>query len=54
MTKGRRSKWRIKHLQELLNRPAPTNPPEIPPATSDLPIKCCTPTKERHQVIEKR
>ena len=42
---GQKKRW-IEHFQELLNRPAPVNPPEILPATSDLPIKCCTPTKE--------
>jgi hypothetical protein len=42
---GQKKRW-IEHFQELLNRPAPVNAPEILPATSDLPIKCCTPTEE--------
>ncbi|KAK7107318.1 hypothetical protein V1264_015265 [Littorina saxatilis] len=42
---GQKNRW-VEHFQELLNRPAPANPPDIPPAASDLPIECCAPTKE--------
>lgn len=42
---GQKRRW-IEHFQELFNRPAPVNPPEIPPAESDLPIRCGAPTKE--------
>uniref|UniRef100_A0AAV2JEM2 Ig-like domain-containing protein n=1 Tax=Knipowitschia caucasica TaxID=637954 RepID=A0AAV2JEM2_KNICA len=49
---GQKKRW-IEHFQELLNRPAPENPPEILPATSDLPIKCYAPTKEEiHSAIK--
>ena len=30
---------------ELLNRPAPENPPDIPPAETELPINCDRPTE---------
>ncbi|KAL6459686.1 hypothetical protein MHYP_G00314450 [Metynnis hypsauchen] len=42
---GQKKRW-IEHFQELLNRPAPVNPPKIPPAARDLPINCCAPTKD--------
>uniref|UniRef100_A0AAV2JSU2 Reverse transcriptase domain-containing protein n=1 Tax=Knipowitschia caucasica TaxID=637954 RepID=A0AAV2JSU2_KNICA len=49
---GQKKRW-IEHFQELLNRPAPENPPEILPATSDLPITCYAPTKEEiHSAIK--
>uniref|UniRef100_A0AAV2J1Z3 Reverse transcriptase domain-containing protein n=1 Tax=Knipowitschia caucasica TaxID=637954 RepID=A0AAV2J1Z3_KNICA len=49
---GQKKRW-IEHFQELLNRPAPENPPEILPATSDLPIKCYAHTKEEiHSAIK--
>nr|KAG5711041.1 hypothetical protein BaRGS_013775 [Batillaria attramentaria] len=34
------------HFEELLNRPAPANPPTIPEAERDLEIDCGAPTKE--------
>lgn len=40
-----RKKW-MKHFEELLNKPCPQNPPEIPLADKDLPIDCSEPTKE--------
>ncbi|XP_055873600.1 uncharacterized protein LOC129924028 [Biomphalaria glabrata] len=42
---GYKKRW-IEHFQELLNKPTLSNPPEIPPAARDLPIKCSAPTKE--------
>ena len=30
----------MEHFGELLNRPAPQDPPDIPPANDDLPIDC--------------
>ncbi|KAL3888482.1 hypothetical protein ACJMK2_000849, partial [Sinanodonta woodiana] len=42
---GQKNRW-VEHFQELLNRPAPANPPDVPPAESDLPIECGAPTKE--------
>lgn len=38
-------RW-AEHFRELLNRPAPPNPPDIDPAISDLPINCNKPTRE--------
>lgn len=40
-----RSRW-VEHFEELLNRPAPLNPPDIKPADTDLPINCNIPTRE--------
>ena len=34
------------HFEDLLNRPALPDPPDIQPADGDLPINCSTPTKE--------
>ena len=34
------------HFEELLNRPAPQNQPDIQPAETDLPIDCNKPTRE--------
>nr|KAG5708387.1 hypothetical protein BaRGS_034418 [Batillaria attramentaria] len=42
---GQRKRW-IEHFEELLNRPVPQNPPDIPPANDDMPIDCEAPTKE--------
>ena len=39
------NRW-AEHFEELLNRPAPLNPPDIEPAEEDLPINCEIPTKE--------
>ena len=39
------SRW-TEHFEELLNRPAPLNPPDIDPAEVDLPINCEKPTRE--------
>ena len=38
------NRW-AEHFEELLNRPAPLNPPDIEPASIDLPINCEKPTK---------
>ena len=40
-----RNRWK-EHFEELLNRPEPSNPPDIQPADKDLIIDCKTPTKE--------
>ena len=42
---GQRERWK-EHFNELLNRPAPQNPPDIPAAENDLPINCEPPSKE--------
>ena len=34
------------HFEELLNKPAPLNPPDIDPADTDLDINCEKPTRE--------
>ncbi len=39
------NRW-SEHFEELLNRPAPPNPPDINPADEDLPISCDKPTRE--------
>ena len=36
---GQKERW-MEQFEELLNRPAPQDPPEIPPANDDLPIDC--------------
>ena len=38
-------RW-AEHFEELLNRPAPPNPPTVPEASQDLNIDCSVPTKE--------
>ena len=45
------------HFEELLDRPAPRDPPDIPPANDDLPIDCDPPTRKKiympsHQLAE--
>ncbi|CAB3986926.1 Hypothetical predicted protein [Paramuricea clavata] len=42
---GERRRW-VEHFEELLNRPAPQNPPDIPPADRTLPVDCNKQTKE--------
>ena len=42
---GQKERWR-EYFEELLNRPAPQNPPDIPPAEEDLPIDCGVPTTD--------
>ena len=37
-------RW-AEYFEELLNRPPPENPPDIPKAERDLPINCAIPTK---------
>ena len=37
-------RW-AKHFRELLNRPTPDSPPDIPPAETELPISCDKPSK---------
>ena len=39
------NRW-AEHFEELLNRPAPPNPPDIDPADVDLPINCEKPTRD--------
>ena len=45
---GQKKRW-VEHFEELLNRPAPPDPPDVQPADSDLTIDCNTPTKEEIQ-----
>ncbi|VDP24853.1 unnamed protein product [Schistosoma margrebowiei] len=40
-----RNRW-VEYFEELLNRPAPMNPPDIEAAHTDLPIDVNPPTKE--------
>ena len=40
-----KNRWK-EHFEELLNRPAPAEPPDIQPAENDLPIDCDEPSKE--------
>ena len=37
-------RW-AEHFRELLNRPTPDSPPDIPPAETELPISCDKPSK---------
>ena len=36
---GQKRRW-MEHFEDLLNRPEPPEPPDIQPATEDLPIDC--------------
>ena len=36
---GQKKRW-VEHFEELLNRPAPQDQQDIPPASDDLPIDC--------------
>lgn len=47
-TDDQRRRW-AEHFSELLNRPAPDEPADIPPAETILPINCDQPTKEEIQ-----
>ena len=40
-----RKRW-VQHFKELLNRPAPQNPPDISPAVEDLDIESGTLTRD--------
>jgi hypothetical protein len=42
---GQMNRWK-EHFEELLNRPAPQDPPDVQPADGDLPINCDEPTKD--------
>nr|KAG5689204.1 hypothetical protein BaRGS_014860 [Batillaria attramentaria] len=44
-TEKQLDRW-VEHFEELLNRPTPPNPPDIPPADADLPINCGKPSRE--------
>ncbi|CAH8469006.1 unnamed protein product [Schistosoma turkestanicum] len=44
-TDEQRNRW-VEHFKELLNRPAPLNPPNIEAASKDLPINIGAPTIE--------
>ena len=43
-TKGQLKRW-AEHFRELLNRPTPDSPPDIPFAETELPISCDKPSK---------
>ena len=43
----------MEHFEDLLNRPAAWDPPDIPSSNDDQPIDCDPPTKkEIHQAIK--
>ena len=44
-TEEQLKRW-VEHFRELLNRPAPETPPDIPPAQTELPISCDKPSKD--------
>ena len=44
-TTGEQIKRWAEHFQEILNRPAPEETPDISPADSELPINCDAPSK---------
>lgn len=50
-----RNRW-VEHFEELLNRPVPSNPPDIQPAPEDLDIDCSMPTREeiRKAIVQLR
>ena len=39
-------RW-VEHLSEPLNRPVPEDPPDIPPAETELPINYRKPTRQK-------
>nr|KAG5714221.1 hypothetical protein BaRGS_018438 [Batillaria attramentaria] len=43
-TEEQLKRW-AEHFRELLNRPIPETPPDIPPAETELPINCDKPSK---------
>nr|KAG5700908.1 hypothetical protein BaRGS_012315 [Batillaria attramentaria] len=43
-TEEQLKRW-AEHFRELLNRPIPETPPDIPPAETELPINCDNPSK---------
>nr|KAG5685412.1 hypothetical protein BaRGS_027207 [Batillaria attramentaria] len=43
-TEEQLKRW-AEHFRELLNRPIPETPPDIPPAETELPISCDKPSK---------
>nr|KAG5700724.1 hypothetical protein BaRGS_029089 [Batillaria attramentaria] len=45
LTTEEQLKRRAEHFRELLNRPIPETPPDIPPAETELPINCDKPSK---------
>ena len=45
LTKEEQLRRWAEHFKELLNRPAPEDPPDISPAEADLPINCDKPTE---------
>ncbi|VDP50486.1 unnamed protein product [Schistosoma margrebowiei] len=45
------NRW-VEHFKELLNRPAPLNPPNIEAAPTDLPINVDPPTIEAWRRVE--
>ena len=48
------NRW-AEHFEDLLNRPAPSHPPDIPPAERDLDINCDPPTeKEIEEAIRRQ
>ena len=47
---GQLNRWR-EHFGQLLNRPPPESPPEILPATLDLPINTNPPTKKEIEEV---
>ena len=44
-TTNEQLRWWAEHFRELLNRPTPDSPPDIPPAETELPISCDKPSK---------
>ena len=49
---GQRKRW-MEHFEELLGRPAPQDPSDIPPTNDDIPVDCDQPTKkEIYQAIK--
>ena len=52
---GQLQRW-AEHFAELLNRPPPKEPPDIPPAVTVLPINCNIPSKEeiKHAIMSLR
>ena len=50
---GQKKRW-LEYFKELLNRPAPQDPPDISPVNDDLPIDCHPPSKKEIKLSSSR
>ena len=48
---GQKRRWK-EYFEELLNKPAPQDTPDIPPADNDLPIDCTVVPQTKRKYVE--